>query len=150
MKLPVYYFLTRTGSWIRLNVVDASDGFVFVKVKEFCVLAIGKSRTSGIVSPDPGTGLPARYDLAQNYPNPFNPGTVIQYSLARAGWVMLDVVNLRGQRIRRLVDRHQAAGWYTAPWDGLDDRGALTGSGVYVCVLKVNGATVSRKMTKLQ
>lgn len=52
------------------------------------------------------------YNLFQNYPNPFNPLTKIHYSIARAGLVTLDVFDILGREVARLVDHEMAAGSY--------------------------------------
>jgi len=50
--------------------------------------------------------------LFQNYPNPFNPSTVIGYSLAERGHVMLRLFDSLGHEIATLVDEEQEAGYY--------------------------------------
>ena len=91
---------------------------------------------------------PVHFSLAQNYPNPFNPFTQIEYNLAATGHVRLSVFNAAGQRIRTLVDGVEGPGLYLRGWDGRDDNGALTGSGVYVYRLQLPeaGVTESKKM----
>ncbi|MEZ4386195.1 MAG: DUF4350 domain-containing protein [Candidatus Krumholzibacteriia bacterium] len=84
-----------------------------------------------------------------NAPNPFNPATEIQFSLARAGTVHLDIYDIRGVRIRRIEAGHLPPSLCTIRWQGRDDRGASVASGTYVYRLIVDGAQVgpSRKMT---
>jgi hypothetical protein len=78
------------------------------------------------------SAVPLEYTLSQSYPNPFNPTTTVAYQLAEAGNVELAVYNLTGERIALLVDQAQAAGYYTAQWNGLDDRGRAVGSSMYI------------------
>jgi hypothetical protein len=66
----------------------------------------------------PNFALPAVTALAAAYPNPFNPATRIHYQLADAGHVTLDVFDLTGRRVARLVDQDQAAGEYRVTFDG--------------------------------
>ncbi len=95
--------------------------------------------------------LPTSYFLGSNFPNPFNPSTSIEYALPRAGQVALDVFNIAGQRIRRLVDKSQhAAGIYTVEWDGRDQLGRQAGSGVYFYRLETVGFVKTRKMLLIQ
>lgn len=75
--------------------------------------------------------LPKEFDLHQNYPNPFNPATVIEYALPRASEVKIQIYNILGQKVRRLVDESQEAGYKTIHWDGKDDNGNEVSSGVY-------------------
>ncbi|MCP4570966.1 MAG: S8 family serine peptidase [bacterium] len=82
-----------------------------------------------------------------NYPNPFNPRTVLRFTALGTGRTVLDIHDLRGRRVRRLIDATLPAGPATAQWDGTDDRGRAVGSGQYVARL-VEGGTraVTRKL----
>jgi hypothetical protein len=94
--------------------------------------------------------LPLRYALHANVPNPFNPTTLIRYELPEAGPVRLDIYNVRGARVRRLVAAHQEAGDRTAAWDGRDDAGAAVTSGIYFYRLAAGPFTATRKMVLLR
>jgi hypothetical protein len=72
--------------------------------------------------------------------------TTIRYHLSRAGPVTLDVYDVAGRPITRLVDAHKIAGDHVAHWHGLDSGGAPVSSGVYFSVLTTREKTVSRKM----
>ena len=65
-------------------------------------------------------GLPRAVSLAQNYPNPFNSATTIEYALRSASGVLLEVYDLGGQPVRKLVDHYHDGGRYTVSWDALD------------------------------
>lgn len=92
------------------------------------------------------TKNPRHFMLNQNYPNPFNPETVISYTLPKSGVVELDVYNIIGQRVRRLVNKYRAAGTYRVIWDGLDDSGNRVVSGVYFYQLRTGSSVFTRKM----
>jgi trimeric autotransporter adhesin len=79
-------------------------------------------------------------------PNPANPRVEISYSLAQAGPVALDIHDLRGRTVRRLLDGAQAGGSHTVVWDGRDDRGAAAASGVYLVRLRAGGREDVRKV----
>jgi hypothetical protein len=83
--------------------------------------------------------LPTAFKLYQNYPNPFNPTTTIKYDLPFAGRVQLEIYNILGQRIVKLVDELQLAGYYSKQWDSKSDRGILLASGVYFYKLTLTG-----------
>ncbi|MDE2814416.1 MAG: ankyrin repeat domain-containing protein [Gemmatimonadota bacterium] len=93
-----------------------------------------------------GADLPADFALGQNYPNPFNPSTLIPYQLPAAAHVRLEVFNMLGQRLIRLVDGERSAGAHTAWWDGTDAAGRAVGAGVYIYRLSSGGMTMSRRM----
>ena len=95
---------------------------------------------------------PSTWLLAQNFPNPFNPTTTIVYQVpANArGTVALTIYDLLGRRIRRLAQEEAQAGYYRIEWDGRDDQGLATGSGVYMYMLTASETQIVRKMIKLQ
>jgi subtilisin family serine protease len=94
--------------------------------------------------------VPADYALSQNYPNPFNPNTTISYKLPVSGQVALKIYNVRGQLVRTLVEGIQPAGEYAARWDGCDRQGHQVTSGIYICCLKVDNWSQSKRMVLLR
>ena len=75
--------------------------------------------------------LPVEYELAQNYPNPFNPATEIRFSQPEKERVRLVIYNIKGECVRRLLDKTTVAGTHTLIWDGLDDHGRMMSGGIY-------------------
>jgi hypothetical protein len=88
--------------------------------------------------------------LDQNYPNPFNPATTIRYSVAQAGDVNITIFNVRGQRVKQLVDRHRAPGRYAATWEGVNDTGQTVASGVYFYRIQIGSFSDVKKMVILK
>ena len=89
--------------------------------------------TCGQAVSDAGAPVPAPANrLAAARPNPFHPVTTIDYALAGAGPVRLEVYSLDGRRVAVLVDREQPAGSHSAVWRGRDDAGRRVASGTYV------------------
>jgi len=97
-----------------------------------------------------GSGTaPVDFVLYQNYPNPFNPGTVIPFSMYKAGFVELSVYNILGQKVRTLVYGYHSPGTYTVVWNGLDNDGRNAGAGIYMYRITAGNYGVSRKMLLL-
>jgi photosystem II stability/assembly factor-like uncharacterized protein len=102
------------------------------------------------------SGVPEKFGLEQNYPNPFwsqapsrsarGLETVIRFALPRMAQVKLEIYNLRGQRVRVLVNDQFAAGYHTAEWNGRDESGRLLASGVYLYRLTANEFTMTQPM----
>lgn len=86
----------------------------------------------------------------KNYPNPFNPETTILFHLPRYSHVSLKIYNIRGELVRTLVDEKLQSNTCTQVWDGLDDSGNKTASGVYIYQLVADDFEKSNKMIKLQ
>jgi hypothetical protein len=93
---------------------------------------------------------PHRNVLFQNYPNPFNPTTTIRFGSAVAGPVQLAVYNVRGQKVRQLVDEVKGPGLHAVTWDGTNDKGSRVASGVYFYRLVADRYVATRKMVLLK
>ncbi|MDX2472858.1 MAG: FlgD immunoglobulin-like domain containing protein, partial [Candidatus Krumholzibacteria bacterium] len=90
---------------------------------------------------------PRVVSLAQNYPNPFNPSTTISFNLPRSGQVKLQVYDARGHLVRTLLDGQAVAGQHTEVWDGRDNTGRQSASGVYLYRLIAGELVQQKKMT---
>ena len=103
-----------------------------------------------VVSPVPGAGL--QTSLGSNYPNPFNPRTSFSFSLDKTDRVTLAVFDLRGRKVRTIVEAVLPAGQYQQyNWDGVDDRGVPVNSGTYFYRLTTgSGFSESGKMMLLK
>ncbi|MDP8209654.1 MAG: right-handed parallel beta-helix repeat-containing protein [Candidatus Stygibacter australis] len=89
----------------------------------------------------PNTGL-----ALNNYPNPFNPETQLVFNLPEDEHVKLAVYNLKGQRVKTLVDEVMAAGENKIIWDGRNKTGQPVGSGVYLVKLLSEKEKVIKKI----
>ena len=90
------------------------------------------------------------FTLEQNYPNPFNPNTEIGYYIPSAGHVVLEIFDVTGRRVRRIVDETQDAGHHRARWDGRSDSGRAAASGVYVYKVSTGASTLAKSMLLLR
>lgn len=81
-----------------------------------------------------------------SFPNPANPATMILYTLNEDGHVRIDIYNILGRCVKKLVDEDKPAGQWQIFWDGCDDRGMSVASGRYLLRLEtiVNGKRVYR------
>ncbi len=94
--------------------------------------------------------LPLRTGLGQNRPNPFNPVTRIHFELAAEADTRIVVFDAGGRLVRTLVEGNYPAGRHEVVWDGRDDAGRPTGSGVFFYRLEAGPHTESRRMTILR
>lgn len=90
------------------------------------------------------------YILHQNYPNPFNPETRINYQLAFPSHVEITIYNMLGQKIRKLVSQNRPAGTHQIQWNGKDEMGRDSASGIYIYKLVAGEFVQSRKMLLLR
>ncbi len=97
------------------------------------------------------TELPRPFALAQNVPNPFNPVTTIAYMLPEPARVSLDIYDVAGRLIRRLLQGDfQPAGRHQVIWDGKDATGRAAASGVYFYRLEAGRHAATRRMVMLR
>ncbi len=88
--------------------------------------------------------------LRQNYPNPFNPQTTIKYYLFKGSRVELSIYNIKGQKVKTLVDGFQTVGFQSVTWDGTNRNGADVASGVYFYRVRTDYSQVTRKMVLIK
>ena len=79
--------------------------------------------------------------LHSNYPNPFNPITTISFSIPTKSKVNLSIYNVKGQKVRTLLNEIKEQGKWKQLWDGKNNFGKEVGSGVYMYKLDVAGKT---------
>ena len=135
--------------------------------------------TDSVIASSSGTFLvldesaPATTILFQNFPNPFPnralgaTATCIWFDVAQAGDVRLEIFDLRGRLVRRLVPSDQVPGQldvgrYGRPasdapgtcdprmaWDGRDQTGAYVRPGVYLYRLSAPGFRDAKRIVFL-
>jgi hypothetical protein len=88
--------------------------------------------------------------LHQNYPNPFNPETKIFFYLPEAVRVKLEIFNIKGQKVKTLLDCHMNQGSSEMIWNGTDENDQSLSSGVYFYRLKADTFEKSKKMILLK
>ena len=86
-----------------------------------------------------------------NYPNPFNPTTTISFSVPQmSSFVTLEIYNVKGQKVKTLVNETKSAGEHSVVWDGRDSNNKPVSSGIYFYNLKAGRFEKSRKMLLLK
>jgi C1A family cysteine protease len=94
-----------------------------------------------------GIQIPFVNSLNSNYPNPFNPETAIYFSVAQtSSFVSLEIYNLKGQKIKTLVNDVLSAGSHSIIWYGTDANEKSVASGVYLYKMKTGNYTSTKKM----
>lgn len=82
-------------------------------------------------------------------PNPTRSGTQLQYVVARAGQVRIELLDVSGRVVATLADGIQAPGRYAATWDGTGQRGRPS-PGLYFVRLMAPGEVTLRKLAILE
>jgi hypothetical protein len=99
-----------------------------------------------------GHVIPEKSALLQNYPNPFNPETWIPFQLRESDSVFIRIYDTSGRLIRSLDLGHREAGIYVsrsnaAYWDGKNEAGEESASGIYFYTITAGEFSATRKMT---
>ena len=81
----------------------------------------------------------------ENYPNPFNPVTNICYELGKDGNVIVDIFNIKGQKVETLVNGYLQAGKHTTIWNA-DNRS----SGIYFLRYETGSLVEIKKITLMK
>ena len=88
--------------------------------------------------------------LKDNYPNPFNPSTTILFDNKSPTKVTLEIFNIKGQKVKTLINNIIDKGTYHITWKGDNDRNLQVSSGIYFYRLRTNSYCKTKKMLLLK
>ncbi len=90
------------------------------------------------------------YNLS-NYPNPFNPTTTISFETSNIHELsLIEIYNIKGQKIKTLINEVLPVGNHSVVWNGNDDSGEPVSSGIYFYKFEAGDFNQSRKMLLLK
>jgi predicted outer membrane repeat protein len=81
----------------------------------------------------------------QNYPNPFNPETNIRFELKKAGIVLLEIYNIKGQKVTTLVNKCLDTGSHKVTWNASGQS-----SGIYLLRFNTSEKSEMKKLILLK
>lgn len=88
---------------------------------------------------DENPGIPTVFSLSSAVPNPSNGSAKISYSVPRSTDVLLEVYDIRGRKVKTLVNGSQQPGYYDVTITGLS-------SGIYIYRLQAGTFAATKKM----
>ncbi len=94
----------------------------------------------GTVSAVAVVNAPAAPARAFSVPNPFSGKTSIKFSLARPGQTTLEIFDAGGKLVKRMPAAWRPSGAQSVEWDGADQAGHRSPTGVYFWRVKSGGA----------
>jgi ligand-binding sensor domain-containing protein len=83
---------------------------------------------------------------SKNFPNPFNPSTTIKYNIPEDSNVNLTIFNIKGEKVKTLVNNILYKGNHTVTWNGLDTMDNPVSSGVYFYRIKTQKSQSVNRM----
>ena len=104
---------------------------------------------SGVLSID-GELLPTEFALHQNYPNPFNPTTTLRYDLPQDSHVLITIYDIRGRKVKTLINENQNAGYRITQWNATNDFGQPISAGMYIYAIQAGDFRTVKKMILLK
>lgn len=108
---------------------------------------VARDDAGAVASFETRVSIPAlASSLGSNYPNPFSGTTAIPFSIGAPERVSLDIYDVAGRRVRRLIDLRMHSGTFVESWDGRDDRGRPVPGGVYFYRLTSGTHTLTKKL----
>lgn len=102
----------------------------------------------GCIGDVPGSDVARRFGAAA-HPNPFNPRVRIDYTVARPGRLTVTIHDLRGRLVRTLLDGPVTTGG-SLDWDGTDEAGRQTASGVYFYLVRMDDQSTVGKLALIR
>ena len=94
--------------------------------------------------------IPELFTIHQNYPNPFNPVTNLSYDLLEDSFVLINIYDLRGNVVNKLVNKNQNSGSKSVQWDATNDQGESVSAGVYLYKIQAGDFSQTKKMVLLK
>lgn len=148
----VYRLRFRASNTVQQTVISFAQ-LRFYQAGLF-VLPVTSSPTGvGIGMAPPTVGAPplGASDLALSVgPSPVRSEARFAFSTPRPGRVTLDVFDVNGRRVRRVLDEFRPAGASTVAWPAVDAAGVRVPAGAYFAVLDAAGGRLTRKLVVLQ
>lgn len=97
-----------------------------------------------------GTGTEPSQLAIRAFPNPSRGETTIQMQLSRSQPVRVEIFDLTGRAVRRVFAGSLAAGTQAFVWDGRDDDGSETPTGVYLTRVSSSEGTWTAKLLQMR
>jgi glucose/arabinose dehydrogenase len=90
------------------------------------------------------------FSLSPANPNPFSYTTDIGIELEHSARLTLSIFDAGGRLVRNLTSSTQSAGSHLFTWNGKNDQGLPSPSGVYFLRAEVNGRAITQRLTQVR
>ncbi len=114
----------------------------------YWLAAVDRSGTSTWYGPMEVRGAIGSTALLGSWPSPFVSGTRVHFRLSTSGPAALDVYDVRGRLVSRLLQEEFPAGRHVVQWDGRDQAGRPLSPGIYFIRLGTHDGVLAHKLTK--
>ena len=114
------YTITGNEGYVRAEITNSANQMAWTQPIMLAASSIEEDHSSA---------LPQKPSLFQNYPNPFNPSTTIRYALPAESFISIDIYNMLGEKVERLLQGRHTTGHGSVTWN------ANVSGGIYFCRL---------------
>lgn len=83
--------------------------------------------------------------FANSFPNPFNPETTIQFKIAFAGLVEMEIYDITGRKIESLLRKNLTPGVHEVKWNA-----SRVSSGTYFYTIKANNQIITKRLVVIK
>ena len=142
LEIPVIF----VGDDEFANVISDSSGYITLQPES----VDGLITVQWITDIDETGEVPDIFELKGNFPNPFNASTTIEFSLAEAGYIELEVYDIQGRLVKTLASGYFGSGSHSVVWDGSSRAGHSLASGVYFYRLVHNNSIATGRMNLIK
>jgi hypothetical protein len=80
------------------------------------------------------------------YPNPFSHNSTISFKLKQPRQISAQIYNLKGQKVKTLVQNETCQGDINLVWDGKDEQGRAVTNGIYTIRVDNDTHIASKKL----
>lgn len=139
----IEWWETQSSTISKIDTITATSSSLEINVPPFLWDYAFRMRRIGSTNVSENLiGRNNEFYLFENYPNPFNSLTRIRFYLSRATKVSMKIFNALGNEIKTLIkDEDLLAGEHEITLNASE-----LSSGVYFCILNVNGSNQIKKM----
>ena len=127
----IYYY------WLEIVDFNGSNSFYGPAIVE--IINIGNNTPP----------IPVKEGFHSIAPNPLDSNARIFYGIPSKSLALIQVYNLKGQKVRTILNETKDSGNFDLNWDARDDRGNILANGNYVLRLDASGKVWTKKITIL-
>ena len=81
------------------------------------------------------------------FPNPFSDRTTIRFQLSQPEQVLVEIYDLKGQRVKQLLNATMYEGSHELTWYGNGDGGQALDAGIYLVRLRAGEVLLTKKVS---
>ncbi|MCP4546292.1 MAG: T9SS type A sorting domain-containing protein [bacterium] len=135
-----FIFTADHNDWYGLVLYSKNDngGDYRLTISDEALVAVGDFPT------------PPTFSLGTTSANPFTRSVSLMYSLPTAAAAELVIYDVRGRKVRSLINSQIDAGSGVVNWDGRNDGGTNMPAGVYLARLSSGGNSLSTKLVRVE